>query len=159
MWTGEGFGVLDQHLVSLSSTLTLSAQQHLAYPVLHYFHSAEPSTAAAPSLRALSDALLLLQHGVAPDVRLSPAAVVPLDRSLDTYLGTLAGAFVHPLDEPLPAPSRAALRDAGIPLADDSAWSQAVAGHRERRRLIAGLLHEDGWELDAGAPAASATDI
>jgi len=39
-WDGERFSPgFTQHLVMLTDKLTMSAEQHLAYPVLHYFHT------------------------------------------------------------------------------------------------------------------------
>lgn len=151
-WTGNDFGVLDQHLVSLAPALARMSQHHLAYPVLHYFHSREPSAAAAPRLRALADALLLLSHGIDDGVRLSPAAARTLERALDIYLATLHGAFIAQMEEPLPPPDRSALARAGIPLAPEDGWREAVEGDAGRRRLLAGLLREDGWGSNAGAP-------
>ena len=47
-WNGNTFEPLTIHLANLAPSLSRLAQQHMAYPILHYFHSAERSLALAP---------------------------------------------------------------------------------------------------------------
>lgn len=148
-WTGHGFGSLAQHFVALVPLIHGARQRHLTYPVLHYFHSADRESAAAPSVARLSQALDLLQHAVVPEHRPDPAALDALDRSISSFLETLAAAYLEPLDDPLPAAEISELRSHGVPTVSDLEYKEAVtvADAEYRRRLLAGYLVEDGWEL------------
>nr|MDQ3399139.1 potassium channel family protein [Deinococcota bacterium] len=42
-WNGTDFSLLTPYMVSFASNINLHAQRHLAYPVLHYFHSEQAS--------------------------------------------------------------------------------------------------------------------
>lgn len=68
---------LESVLIQLTDSLLLTAQRHLAYPILDYFHPNTPSTDLRAQLTALDDALTLVEHGL--DERLvalpHPAAI------------------------------------------------------------------------------------
>lgn len=71
-------------------------QQHFTYPVLHYFHSGDEASAVAPNLVNLDDALLLLNSGVAAEVRPGPGALRPLVNSIGGFLDTVGTAYTGP---------------------------------------------------------------
>lgn len=146
-WDGRAFTDLSRHLVDVGALVETSRQQHLTYPVLHYFHSRNPDSAAAPNLTNLAQALHLLRHGVAPEVRPAPAVLVPLERTLDAFLSTLRRAHLDPA-EPLPLPALAPLTEAGIPTVTSAAYTDADEPTRRRRALLAGFLTDDGWPRD-----------
>lgn len=129
------------------ATVAASRQRHLTYPVLHYFHSADPESATAPSLARLSQALDLLRHGVASEHRPDPATLETLDRSISSFLETLTAAYIRPLDDPLPPVGLGDLRRRGVPTVSEGDYRDALAGAsaEDRRRLLAGYLAEDGW--------------
>ena len=144
-WTGTTFGSLPQHLVSLTPMVHLSAQRHLTYPVLHYFHSPSERTATSVSYVVLDDALTLLRCGVAPEARLDAGAVETLAEGVGLFLDTIRSTIVKGERRPLDGPSLEPLRRAGIPVVSDDAFADALAQQSERRCLLAGLLQDDGW--------------
>ena len=148
-WTGEGFGFLSEHLVALTPMVHLSGQRHLTYPVLHYFHSASERTAAATSLVHLHETVTLLRSGVAPNARPDPAAIEPLSHAVQLFLDTVRSAFIDEADWPLGRPDLATLRQAGIPTVSDEDFEAALDTSPDRRRLLAGLLEDDGWTAEA----------
>ena len=150
-WDGTSFTALSEHLLTLASLVQTSEQQHLAYPVLHYFHSGDRASAAAPSLVNLTQAVDLLAHGVAVDVRPGPGVLQPMQRTIDSFLSTLEGAHFTPA-APLAAPSLVPLRQQGIPTLSDSEYTTSEPLTRERRALLAGLLTDDGWPRDVTVP-------
>lgn len=150
-WTGSGFGSLSQHLVSLTALVHGARQHHLTYPILHYFHSQERESAAAPAMTTLSGTLHLLRHAVAAD-HPDPAAVDALDEAIGTFLATLSKAYIHPSEEAVPPPTLDHLRRTGLPIVDDTAYASATAATLERRRMLAAFLRNDGWPIDEGAP-------
>lgn len=144
-WTGTGFDGLGQHLTALAPTLHGIREQHHTYPVLHYFHSTETASAAAPNIANLGGALELLHHGVAASARPAPGETGPVTVALDRYLATMGDTFVAGDDQPLAAPTLQPLRDAGGPCVDDDAYQRAADTTRQRRQRLAALLSDDGW--------------
>lgn len=143
-WDGRAFTDLSRHLVDLGALVETSRQQHLTYPVLHYFHSRSPDSAAAPNLTNLTQALHLLRHGVAPEVRPAPAVLIPLERTLDAFLSTLRRAHLDPA-EPLRPPALAPVTAAGIPTVGAAVYADGEEPTHHRRALLAGFLADDGW--------------
>jgi hypothetical protein len=144
-WNGEDCGALEPHFDQLRPSLTLLAQRYLTYPALHYFHSTDRSSAAAPNLAALDEALTLLRHGCPDTCRLAPHALDTTRRAISTVLSTLRAAFVEPADEVPPPPQLAALRRAGIPTVGDEEFHAALDELADRRRLLLALVKSDGW--------------
>lgn len=149
-WDGDGFSGLEQQLPAIASALELHTQRHLAYPVLHYFHSEDRRTALGPSVAVLDDALLLLAEGVAPSVRPAPAIVAPTRSTVGSFLGTLSEAFIEEADAPPPLPDLKGLTEAGIPVVEDGS-AEAAAGASHRRRLLLGLVRDAGWEWESAS--------
>lgn len=149
-WTGRDTAQLDLHLVALAPRVAGVAQSHLAYPVIHYFHSGEAETALGPSLAMLDVALranLLLD----PDAQIDRTTTEPLRKAVGWFLRTLGFAFIEPEDVPQqPADDRlaetvAVLREHGLPVDTDS-QPEPSEDELDRGRLLRGYLVHDGWE-------------
>lgn len=146
-WTGESFDSLEQHLVQLTGMVHLYAEQHLAYPVLHYFHGEQKRSSSTLGIARLHETVLLLSEGVAPEKRLAPQATAPLRAAIAGLSETLKGMADSGGDPP-PPPSLEILRSLGIPTVDAERFDDAVARERDLRRFLAGRLHGDGWRWD-----------
>ena len=144
-WDGNGFAGIEQHLPSLGSALEHHTQRHLAYPVLHYFHSTDRRTALGPAVAVLDDALLLLANGVAPDVRPAPAILEPTRRTVGSFLDTLGNAFIGPSDEVPPTPDLTAVASVGVATEAAGDFERAAERAAHRRRLLQGLVGDGGW--------------
>lgn len=144
-WNGQDFGFLPQHLVALGPEIDLLAQRHLTYPVLHFFHSRESHAAAAVTICRIDEALTLLRAGVAEAAAVDGSAVDPLRNSVTRFLDTLRSAYISPAPDPPPLPSLDALRTAGIPTVDEDRFRAQLQQWEERRRVLAGFVHNDGW--------------
>src|SRR5206468_2195236 len=122
---GRDFGRLGDHLMTLVPTLALASRQHLAYPVLYYFHSRRRAVSCAVAVATLREAVLLLEHGVAAAHRPDRASVRPVRRAVDALAAAMwASAVDEPADLP-PVPDLSPLRDAGIPTADAGEFAAA----------------------------------
>lgn len=146
-WDGERFGDLHLHLIALTPMATRLAQHHLAYPILHYFHSNERFTALGPSIVVLDEALSLAEEAVEDEHRLDPSSIRPCRAAIDGFLRTLTRVAVVTADHPLPQPHLAGYRDARLPLRPDDEIRQRFEALADRRRLLAGFLEHDGWDL------------
>ena len=150
-WTGRDLGDLNLHLLPLIGELTILAQRHLAYPVIHYFHSSADRTAIGPRLAALDEALTLVSAGRLDDVDretgLDVSVTRPLRQAISDYLSTLEYVFIQP-SETVPAlPSFDRLVELGIVDGDVMGKElRELADELETRRaLLHGYVEHDGW--------------
>jgi hypothetical protein len=134
---------LATRLQSLAEEVVASAQQHLAYPVLHFFHATDERSSTPRALAALDDALLLAASGVARDQRPPASALRPLRTALDFYVETVEAGTVR-TDERPPVPDLGPLREAGLPVVDDDEFAEAVAASETARSGMLRLLISDG---------------
>lgn len=148
-WDGKGFSGLTTYLVQITQMIDLHAQRHLAYPVLHYFHSSERRTAVAPSLAVLQDALIILSIGITPDCRLRAIDLDPVGRALEGLLSVLRNRYITPADDPPVFAALEPLRARGIPLVSEADFREALEQYREVRRLFKGYVEFGGWKWDA----------
>jgi hypothetical protein len=78
-WDGGSFSpAFTSHLIALSAQLASVAEQHLAYPVLHYFRSREARASAPVAASRLDNAVVLLEAAVAQPARPSSRRDVPI---------------------------------------------------------------------------------
>jgi hypothetical protein len=146
-WNGTGFGRLPDHLVALTSQMMAVGQAHLNYPVLHCFHSRERDAAMAPMVAVLDESLTLIE-GLDLPLRPQSTAVYPLRQGLQRLLSTLAEAHLKPERVAPPRPSLDRLRQAGILTLDDEEFLNAVDPMKDRRRLLLGLVEQEGWRWE-----------
>ncbi|NIC06643.1 potassium channel family protein [Billgrantia bachuensis] len=142
---GEGdFSELAEQADSLKSTIISVGQQHLAYPILHYYHQGYAEQALPVALFRFYQALAIICHGstsLSSSVRFKLQATL---FSLENFLMVLSHDFVRPArDVP------------GI----DASWLPSTTGldkpREEIRDYLEGLesqrvwhayLEKDGWE-------------
>lgn len=147
-WNGESFGHLDLHLITLAPSINRLAQQHLAYPILHYFHSGQRHDALAPSIVVLDETLTLLRQGMDPAMVPDATALRPCQQAIDIFLQSLDRIRVLAADEPLPAPRLTDYGGLDLPLKEDTSVEEIFGDQVQRRRLLRGFLAHDGWEPD-----------
>lgn len=151
-WNGRDFGDLNLHLNPFIAELTLLAQRHLAYPLIHYFHSADERTAVGPRIAALDEALTILEaaelHDPGAELGVGPSNTRPLRQAVGDYLSTLEHVFIHKADVAPPPPSIDRLHGTG--LVDDEGFLRRLRARCDelegRRALLLGYLRHDGWE-------------
>ena len=148
-WNGHNFGELSSHLSSLTPTLTQQGEKHLAYPILHYFHSVERARSLSLSLVALDEALTLLQYGIPKKYQPEPAALGAARRASAAFLKTLKSAYLEPASRNPELPSLELLRSKGIPTVSDEEFWRRTKVITKRRRFLLALVENDGWTWDA----------
>ncbi len=149
-WDGRSFGDLNLHLIALTPQVSSMSQRHLAYPVLHYFHTTDRQTAVAPSVVALDEALTLLEYCVGEEHRLHPSVINPLRAAISEFLITLRSMGIQIAEEALPRYTIDALRAGDIPVLseDEDPELKFLEDLDERRRLLRALLQHDGWDWE-----------
>lgn len=149
-WNGDQLEGLDITLQLLMSDIAEVTQRHLAFPMLHYFHSFERNAAIAPGLAVVDELLMVLEHGVRPDKRL-PALTTHQVRHgiaqlLSLTIGTTKSSSGRVSGTPPPLPALEDLRRFGIPLVDDEVWRNSVESLASRRQRLSDFLAVDGWD-------------
>jgi len=144
-WNGEGFHSLNDHLIALTTMIHLFTEQHLAYPVLHYFHGEKERTAPSLRIAALYELIVLMNHGVAEPARISPMVLLPLRDAMRGLREVISSEFVDPSQQSPAPPSISILRDLGIPTVDPDSYARAMRETDDSRRFFAGLVRDDGW--------------
>jgi hypothetical protein len=147
-WSGSQFdSAFIQHLVSLASQLTTLSEQRLAYPVVHYFHASSRIVAGSVALANISEAVMLMEIGVAEQARPPRSATTPVQAavvrnlSASDFSGSVRG------DVPIVAPpDLAPLASAGIPLVDAEKYQRAAVMQSERRRTLHRLVRSERWQ-------------
>ena len=142
---GEGAASFRTHLAQVVPMIEMHARNHLAYPVLHYFHSPDRRAAVSLRIAALDDALLLLKHGLASGASPDDASLSPAREAIGGLLSTLHGAFIHPDEAAPPPPSLEPLSEVGVPVAGEDAYRHMSAHEVERRQLMQAYVKDDGW--------------
>lgn len=150
-WNGKNFGQLNQHLIALAPMLAKLGEQHLTYPILHYFHGQERSRSFSLSIVALDEALTLLQYAVAPKVPIDSASLNSLRRASTAFLKTLKSVYLQPASQNPKLPYLEFIRTQNIPLIDNSEFLEATSHIHKRRQLLLALVKNDGWTWDAVA--------
>jgi hypothetical protein len=153
-WNGVDSAALAPHLISLIPMLALLGENHLTYPVLHYFHSTKRSSSVAASVAALDESITILECGMQSGCSLDLPSLGAAREAITEYLNTLRPALIFPARDTPPPPSLQALRDIGVPAVDDSLFEAALASMSERRRLLLALVRNEGWTWDAVWPPA-----
>lgn len=145
-WTGEGFSqMFEQQLIDLRSEVAASAEQHLAYPVLRYFHSPQPHLAAPLAVARLDEALLVLTEGVQESVRPDGSATEPLRYAVARFVATARQGSGSRAGGPPPPVSLAPLGRAGVPMVAEADFDAANRRHADRRTDLHRLVADAGW--------------
>lgn len=147
-WTGVQFDHLSEHLVEVTGLLHTYTEHHLAYPVLHYFHSETERTSTTLRVAALSELMLLVGNGVREEAQMPPMVIQPLQNALHGFAEVIAHDFVEPDKEPPPPPSLDLLRGYGIPTVTDEAFLFACEQMKFRRCAFKALMRDDGRNWD-----------
>ena len=148
-WNGQEFHGLKLSLHGLASDLNAPAEQHKSYLILHYYHSEEAADSSVRAVAVLDEALLPFETAVDGEPRPARALLRSARSSTADYLTTLNAAFVEPAEETPPPPDLRRLRDAGVPVAPDGAFADAVAERDDRRRKLLGDVRADAREWPA----------
>lgn len=145
-WNGKDFNRLSQHFTTLTSEIMTQAQNHVAYPVLHNFHSHMRREALAINLAVLDEALTIIMLYVPDNILPHKQELYPLRFAITDYLATLGTAFIKPSgNEPAPV-QLSQLKEYSIPLKQ---YNTEIEFEQEklryRRKLLLGMLENDGW--------------
>ena len=142
---GEDCSDLTEHLTSLMELIGTSSQQHLAYPIVHYFHSTSRSTSSSLQIASLDQALGYLEHGLTGNCEDTARKMRPLQNTISEYLETLEVAFMDAAENAPDVPPLGELREYGFQTVDEGEFEEALGRFTGRRKLLLALVEKDGW--------------
>jgi Ion channel len=145
-WNGQDLRGLELPISTLSSELSQVTERYLAYPILQYYHAAKAEKSPVIAVALLDEALSIIRYAVPEQHRPSPAVLRSARSSVRSFLDTMPSAFIAPAPEAPPRPDLSAVRGAGIPTVAEEQFLHALHDLSERRRLLLGLVRNDGWE-------------
>ena len=143
-WDGSTLRFLDQPLMRFAEDINRTAQRHLTYPCLHFFHSAERSDEFAVSVAALDEALTIITLTVDEHARPHRAAVGAARAAIARLLAIIEAGFHDGADRSPPPPDLTPLREAGIPIVDEG-FHDRLADLDGRRRVLYGFTTGSTW--------------
>lgn len=145
-WNGRDFKQLETDTAGLASLILSHSQHHLAYPIIHFFHSTRLREASSVNLAALDEALTILMVCVAEETQPSPLSLKTLRKALTAYLLILEDDFIISSEQSPPLPDLEALRKQGVLLMKDAATIEKNYDKlSERRRLLLAGVEFGGW--------------
>lgn len=144
-WNGRDFSRLTNDLSTLSEQILQVAQNHMAYPVLHNFHSTQREESLSINIVCLDEALTLLLLYKPKDIAPSLPELYSLRSAITFYLQTLRNAFIHPAQKEPPPPDVYPLLANDLPLEGEPFDKSLNDDLRLRRKLLRGLLNSQGW--------------
>ncbi|WP_224997287.1 potassium channel family protein [Cesiribacter sp. SM1] len=144
-WTGESFGSIEIQLNALSGQLAMLNEQHLAYPILHYYHAKNADKSSSIALPVLDDALTIIMECVEESKRPSATVLKSIRASISSYMSTLKAAHIHASKEVPPLPDWEELKRAGVPVCDKNKFEQKFRENGDRRKLLLGLTQNAAW--------------
>ncbi len=141
----NNFDDIDDELKGFTENLHTLAHQHLAYPILHNFHSADTHASLEINLVRLDEALTVffLSEKCSEELRVN---LRPLRNAISYFLDTLNSAFIKKAENEPPLPDFDILKENGFKIsAQDFKHEKLI----ERRKLLAGWLYNQGWQWQA----------
>lgn len=159
---GDGdFDALRAQLEQVEMAIAGAGQKHLAYPILHYFHSADTMTSLPLALVRLDQTLSLIAGAVQDLPQATRARIEITQHTIASFLATLESAFIRPSAEPPTIPSLDAFEDLPFFDAEPQAMRAKLAV-QDRQPLLHAYVRDDGWRWqavwDAGQASGTVTD-
>lgn len=143
-WNGKNFSVLHQRFGDLETMILKLSEQHLAYPILSYFHADKREYAAPLSLAKLDEALTIREIYLM-DKDTDNFNWVALRRALDNYLLKMKGNYIKPSTQPPPFRYQQVAAYWGDLKVSEETRQKKLDALRERRCLLLGLVEKDLW--------------
>lgn len=142
-WNGSDFHNIDSLLDTYSEQLSSLTSQHIAYPVLHYYHAASNESSMPTAVAVFDEALSVMKFAV-PDQHHPNSLLMKESRSsIQHYLETLNKSFYRPSKQVPPLPDLPFLQEAGIPILPEKDYKKAYEKLEERRRKLLGVIEAD----------------
>ena len=145
-WNGKDFSILYSHFSNLYTMILQHSERHLAYPILHYFHSSKAKY-SAPLTFTILDEAISIQKTLGIDN--SPNAInwQILRETMDSFTEVLENFSSSSKDTEPPFPYLSNLSN--LPVTKSEVEIKlGVSELAERRRKLHGMIIRDGWKWE-----------
>ncbi len=136
-------------LSSMGERLGSVTEQHKSYPILHYFHPVDRHRSTACAVAAIDEAIRIYRTGLSEeDIVVGDSVIQPLRSTIGTYLEEIKESYLSRSEKRPPKIDVDELRRHGVDLTHPAEMHEEAEEQGDRRRLLAGLVHFDGWDWD-----------
>lgn len=142
-WNDKDLFQLDLILMNVASKITDLCQQHQAYPLLHYYHCKKEEESSAVAVAILDDMLSIIEWGVTDKGVYNEVLIQEARASIDSFLDTLASAFIEEADTTPKNPILNELIALGIPTVTQATFEDYLDKAASRRRKLLGAVQAD----------------
>lgn len=142
-WNGDDFHDFDLLLVTYSEQIGSLTAQHIAYPVLHYYHAVSKESAMPTAIVILDETLSLIKFIVPVEHHPNRLLLKNARSSVQHYLDTLNKSFYRPSEHSPSLPDFDFLRQSGIPLMPEKDYLKAYQELEQRRKKLLGIIEAD----------------
>lgn len=142
---GGKYATLVNQLQPLQQSISTLGQQHLAYPILHYYHSETSSKALSLAIAKLYQAVAVACFAGSRLDTASREQLLIARTTIEQFLDTLGSAFIHPSRQ---TPDIPALIDfAELPGFEKSRTEiQHYLASLPHQKILMAYVHKDGWQ-------------
>ena len=144
-WTGDGFGAFELQLNSLNQQLSQLTDQHLAYPILNYYHAEKYENSMGVAVAVFDEALSIVEKGVQEKYHPALTILSTGRKTVSSFIDSLQSAFIHPSKDVPDAPDYQKLKEQNIPMISESAFKTEIEKISSRRKSLAGMVENDAW--------------
>ena len=147
-WRDGNLLSLGTRLASISGQILSTGTSHLSYPILHTFSTPQAGRTLPVQIAKLNEALLLVEHGVSPEVRPAALDISSAKRALSDFFHDAGQSGSKAAGDVPPPPELARLAGAGIPTVESEEYNDAVVRERGMRSRAFGIARESGWSIN-----------
>lgn len=146
-WDGQSFKSIEPYFQDLTASISLHAQRHFSYPVLHHFQSHTRRDAFPPQIATLSETVMLLRYFVSPELRPSEICLRSIDCAIDEYIRVVRSMYQHPDSDEAPTlPQLHKLHGRGIEMCEQAQIDDHIERRAEHRKMLLALVHSQAWD-------------
>ncbi len=143
--SGEKYTTLISHIQQLQQSITALGQQHLAYPILHYYHSEARSKALSLAIAKLYQAISVIYFASTKLDCASREQLLITRIIIEQFLDTLGSAFISPSQHIPAIPLLHGYAD--LPgIQKSSTEIQNYLASLPYQKILLAYVHKDGWD-------------
>tara|TARA_R110001599_G_scaffold153095_1_gene338244 strand:+ start:1003 stop:2028 length:1026 start_codon:yes stop_codon:yes gene_type:complete len=143
--SGGEYTTLISQLQTLQSSITTLGQQHLAYPILHYYHSEARSKAFSLAIATLYQAINVACFASTQLEDTSREQLLITRKTIEQFLDTLDSAFINPSQKLPDIPVLNGYAD--LPgIEKSNAEIHDYLASLPYQTLLVAYVHKDGWQ-------------
>ncbi|MGB3468623.1 MAG: potassium channel family protein [Cyclobacteriaceae bacterium] len=150
-WKNDHFEYLVKELKDLKPAIFSLAQQHMAYPIIHYFHSKDRNESAPINIATVDETLTILRSLLKDNSTESTLIndLVSTQSAITYFLSTLKSGHIKPGNDEPEVPGLDYINDFDLPeRCSVEEIKSTFRKHRKRRKLLLAYIQNDAWKWE-----------